>query len=471
MIAAKRAIHTAPIIFTVALFLAGCTVGPNYRRPLVNVPDTFRAPTPQVSPADTVTSLGDQEWVAVFQDERLQDLVRTAIQQNYDVRVAASRILQAEARLGVTRADQLPTVDGTGNFTTFRSAANGPIPNFSFSRGQLGIAAAWEIDFWGKFRRATEAARADLLSTEWARRAVVTTLVGDVASSYFLLRELDLELEISRRTLASRRDSLQITQDLADRGLSSLLDVRQAEQLVYTAGARIPDIERQIEQTENLISVLTGNNPGEIPRGRALIDQPHSSEVPAGLPSALLDRRPDIQAAEQQLVAFNARIGVAKAQLFPQITLTGSGGFQSPALTSLFGSSAGQYNVASGLTQPIFNAGRLRSNIRLTEAQQQEALLLYQQTIQLAFREVSDALVAYRKNQELRQQQEQLVTAAQDASRLSDTRYRGGVTSYLEVLTNETVLFNAELGLAQARVAELNALVQLYRALGGGWQE
>jgi len=461
----------ARLIILAAFLLTGCTMGPNYQRPRVDTPSTFRAPSAEAPVDAGAASLGDQKWSEVFQDERLQELVTTAIRQNYDVRIGAARILQAEARLGIARADELPTVDGNASGTSFRSPSNGPIPGFQRTRGQLGLSAAWELDFWGKYRRASEAARAQLLATEWARRAVITTLVADLADSYFRLRELDLELEISRRTLTSRQESLQLIQDLADRGLSSDLDVRQAEQLVFTAGVKIPDIERQIEQEENFISVLVGNNPAGIPRGRALIDQPHASEVPAGLPSSLLERRADIQQAEQQLVSFNAAIGVARAQLFPQITLTGAGGFQTSTFSNLISGSAGFWNVTGGLTQPIFSREGIRSNIRLTEAQQQEALLRYQQTIQQAFREVSDSLVAYRRNQELRQQQELLLRSAQEASRLSDIRYQGGVTSYLEVLTNETNAFSAELGLAQARVAELQALVQLYRALGGGWQE
>jgi multidrug efflux system outer membrane protein len=309
-----------------------------------------------------------------------------------------------------------------------------------------------------------------LLANEWARQAVISTLVADLASSYFRLRALDLELEISQRTLTSRRESLLLIQDLEAAGITSLLDVRQAEQLVYTAGVRIPDLERQIGQEENFISVLLGENPGPIARGRMLPEQSHPATVPAGLPSSLLERRPDIREAEQQLIAFNAQIGVAKAAYFPQISLTGTSGFQSSALTNLFSGPAGLWNLAGGLAQPIFSGGRIRSGVEFTEAQQQEAVLVYQQTVQEAFREVSDALVAYRKGREFREQQELLTRSAQDASLLADTRYRAGVTSYLEVLTNQTNHFSAELGLAEARLAELEALVQLYRALGGGWQ-
>ena len=300
---------------------------------------------------------------------------------------------------------------------------------------------------------------------------MIATLVANVASAYFQLRALDLELEISQRTLASRQDSLRLTQLLAEHGSTSLLDVRQAEQLVYTAAAEIPALEQQIEQQENFISILLGKNPAAVPRGLRLTEQPHSPEVPAGLPSSLLERRPDIRRAEEQLIAANAQIGVARSAYFPQISLTATAGVQSSALTSLFSGPAGMWNFGGSLAQPIFTAGRLRSNVRLTEAQQQEALLFYQQTIQGAFRDVSDALIAYRKTQEFRAQQQLLTQSAQDAARLSDMRYKGGVTSYLEVLTNETNYFSADLGLAQAQFNELQALVQLYRALGGGWQQ
>lgn len=451
--------------------LAGCTVGPNYKRPSANVPESFRgaaAAGEAIQP--TPASLGDQKWWDVFRDKQLHGLIRTALQQNYDVRIAATRILQAEAQLGITRADQLPSVDAGADITTQRNPQAGPIPQFERTAGQVNLSASWQLDFWGRYRRATEAARADLLATEWARQAVIATLVADVASSYFQLRELDLELEVSRRTLASRQESLQLTKTLEERGLNSVLDVRQSEQLVYTASSQIPDLERRIEQQENALSILLGNNPGAAPRGLELTAQPHAPEVPAGLPSSLLERRPDIRQAEQILIAANARIGVAKSAYFPQISLTATGGYQSSALSELFTGPAGLWSFVGGLTQPIFAGGRIRSGVKLTEAQQQEAVLVYQQTIQQAFREVSDALVAYRKNQEFRKQQELLTNAARDAARLSGLRFRAGETSNLEVLTNETNLFAAELRLAQAQVNELLALVQIYRALGGGWQ-
>jgi multidrug efflux system outer membrane protein len=379
--------------------------------------------------------------------------------------------LQAQAQVGITRADQLPTISGGVEAVNQRSARSKFFPAFETSSNQVDLSLAWELDFWGKYRRANESARANLLATQWARQAVISTLVSDVAAAYFQLRELDLELEISRRTLASRRDSLQLTQTLASGGATSMLDVRQAEQLVFTAAETIPDLERRIEQQENFLSTLLGNNPGPITRGAKLTEQPHAPEIPAGLPSSLLERRPDIRQAEAQLIAANAQIGVAKAAYFPQINLTASGGYQSSALTSLFTGPAGLWSFGGSLVQPIFTGGRIRSNVKFTEARQQEAALIYQQTIQQAFRGVSDALVEYRKDREFREQQEQLTFSAQDAARLSETRYRGGATSYLEVLTNETNYFDAELGLAQAQLNELLGLVRIYKNLGGGWQE
>jgi multidrug efflux system outer membrane protein len=295
-------------------------------------------------------------------------------------------------------------------------------------------------------------------------------LVASVASDYFVLRQLDLELEISKRTLSSRRDSLQLTQTLEQHGINSLLDVRQSEQLVYTAAAEIPDLQRQISQEENAISILLGNNPGDVPRGLKLTEQPHAPEVPVGLPSTLLERRPDILQAEQNLVAANAQIGVARSAYFPQISLTGTAGYASSSLANLV-SGPPIWNLAGSVVQPIFEGGRLKSGVRLAEARHQELLLTYQQTIQGAFRDVSNALIAYRKNREFRVEQQHLVEAAQDAARLSEVRFKVGTTNYLEVLTNNTNYFSAELTLAQAQGNELTALVQLYQALGGGWQQ
>lgn len=459
------------VVLLSALFLSGCTVGPNYKRPVVSVPDSYRGLTPEEAAKTQAASIADQKWWDVFQDEQLRSLMRTALQGNYDVRIAASRILAAQAQLGITRADQFPNVAGGATLGSSRLAQTRFLPAFESSSGQVNVAAAWELDFWGRYRRATEAARADLLAAQWARQEVISTLVANMASGYFQLRALDLELEISSRTLNSRQESLRLTRILADRGSTSLLDVRQAEQLVFTAAAEIPALEQQIQQQENFISTLLGRNPSDVPRGQKLTEQAQPPEVPPGLTSSLLERRPDIRQAEEQLVAANALIGVARAAYFPQISLNGNAGFQSTALTRLFSGPAGAWSFGAALTQPIFTGGRLRSNVRLAEAQQQTALLFYQQTIQGAFRSVSDGLIAYRKTREFRAQEELLFLSAQDAARLSHMRYTGGVTGYLEVLTNETNAFSAELGLVQARLNEFLALVQLYQALGGGWQQ
>jgi multidrug efflux system outer membrane protein len=482
--------HFYSILLVLAMSaLIGCAVGPNYKRPTVNVPVTYRAAATdstqatnqdtqsepakpkQTESASSAPSLGDEKWWQVFQDPELQGLIRTALKNNYDVRIAATRVLQAQAQLGITRADQLPSLSAGGNITSQQSPKLGPIPAYELTQGEVVASAGWNLDFWGKYRRATEAARANLLANEWAQKEVIATLVANLATSYFELRQLDLELEISKRTLGSRGDSLKLTQTLEQHGINSLLDVRQSEQLVYTAATEVPDFERQIAQQENAISILLGNNPGDVARGLRLTEQPHSPDVPAGLPSSLLERRPDIREAEASLIAANAQIGVARAAYFPQISLTGSAGYESPALTNLFTSPAGVWNLAASLTQPIFEGGRLKSNVRLAQAQHDQMLLQYQQTIQGAFRDVSNALVAYQKDREFRIQQEHLLDSAQDAARLSQVRFKAGTTDYLEVLTNETNSFTAELGLAEAQGNELAALVQVYQALGGGWQQ
>ena len=458
-------------LFVIALLLlTGCTLGPKYKRPTVAVPDTYRGIAPGAG-SQSAASFGEEKWWNVFQDPQLQALIREALSQNYDVRIAAVRVLQAQASLGITRADQFPTIAGGISTSNERFPATRITPAFETSPSQVNLSLFWELDFWGKFRRATEASRASLLATEWGQKAVVSSLVSNVASAYFQLLELDSEMNISRRTLGSRKESLRLVEVRAKGGATSLLDVRQSEQLVFTAAAAIPDLERRIEQQENLISILLGKNPVPVTRGKPLVENPLLPVVPSGLPSSLLERRPDVQSSEQQLVAANARIGVAKAAYFPQITLTAVGGYQSSALTDLFSGPAGLWSFGGQLAQPIFTGGKIRSNVRLTEAHQHEAVLLYQQSIQQAFREVSDSLVAYRKNQEFRSQQELLTNSGQDATRLANMRYKGGVTSYLEVLDSDTRYFDAQIGLAQAQLNERLAMVQLYNALGGGWQQ
>ena len=456
---------------TLLALWSGCTVGPSYKRPAMEVPASYRGETMEAPPA---ASLGEVQWWEVFRDEELQGLIRRALHVNYDVRIAASRILQSRAQVTITRAAQFPTVSAGATVGRQRQPAQEfgglTVPQFEFNTFQLDALLSWELDFWGKFRRATEAARASLLGSEWAQRAVLISVVSTVANAYFQLRELDLELEIARRTLASREESLRLTRIQEEGGVVSLLDVRQAEQLVFTAAETITDAERRIEQQENVLSILLGQNPGPIPRGLALTDQPQPPTIPAGLPSALLERRPDIRQSEQALIAANAQIGVAKAAYFPTISLTGSGGVQSFALASLFTGPAGFWSLAGSLVQPIFSAGRIRANVRLTEAQAEELVNTYRRTVQQGFQDVSNALVGHRKAREFRERQALLAASTQDAARLSDLRYRGGATSYLEVLTSQTNFFSAELGLAQARLNELLALVQLYSALGGGWQ-
>ena len=441
--------------------VSGCAVGPNYARPEVPTPPAFRADTAQAD----LASLADVKWFELFKDERLQDMIRTALVQNFDLRDAVVRVELARANLGITRADQFPTIEASAGITAQRSASRSR--TFGTVAGDL---LSFEIDVWGRLRRATEAARADLLASDNFRKAVITTLVSDVASAYFNLLELDMELAIARRTLQLREDSLTIIRNRERGGLGTILEVRQGEQLVYAAAQVIPDVEQLIEQTENQISLLLGGSPTTMARGLSLIDQEQPPAVPGGLPSALLDRRPDILVAEQNLVAANAIIGVAKAAYFPRISLTGFLGGQSDALSNLFSGPARIWQFAPQVTQPIFNAGRLRSNVRLATAQQELALIEYQRVIQTAFREVSDSLIQYQKVREIRAQQELLVATLQERSRLSYVRYQGGIDTLLNALDADRDLFDAELRLAQTRRNELLAMVQLYRALGGGWQ-
>jgi outer membrane protein, multidrug efflux system len=454
----------------IAASLAGCNVGPKYQRPVVTIPVDYRGAPANVA-ASPGNSFGEQKWFDVFQDPQLQALIREAVQDNYDVRIAATRILAAQAEVGIVKSDELPSAAGLGAINNNRNARSKFLNTYETSNTQLALGFQWSLDFWGRYRNATSAARSELLAEEWAKKEVLDSLVASIASSYFTLRDLDLQLEISQKTLETNRDSLKLTQVLVDNGATSLLDVRQAEQSVYGASAVIPLLEKQIQQTENLLSTLIGRNPGEIMRGLEISAQPHMPEVPAGLPSALLQRRPDVRETEARLMALNARIGVARAAFFPTIALTGVAGTQSVALTRLFAGPAGMWTFVGSLAQPLFNGGAIKQNVELAKAQEQEGILDYQQTIQQAFREVSDALVAYAKDQEARQQQELLAQSAREARQLSDIRYRGGASSYLEVLDSNTRQFAAELLLAQAQLRELQDYIQLYHALGGGWDQ
>src|SRR3989475_9213952 len=457
-------------ILAVLVLEAGCMMGPKYKRPAVNVPKEYRTPEPQL--ATQASSLGNEQWWQLYQDPVLTQLIHTAIAQNYDVRIAAARVLEAQAQVGITRSNQFPSASvGADIYSQQNAKVTKVFPAYQVNAGDLNLSVIWNLDFWGKYRRQTEAARAELLATEWGQQAVISSLVANVATAYFQLRALDAELEIAKRTLGSRQQSLQLTRVLETHGSASDLDVSQSEQLVYTASETIPDLERQIQQQENLLSILLGENPGSITRGLALTEQPVPEAVPAGLPSDLLERRPDVRQAEEIIVAANAQIGVAKASFFPSISLTGTGGLESNALNRFINTPSQTWFGALSVAQPVFQGGALRSGLRLSRAQYQEAVLAYQQTVQNSLEQVSNALVAYQKDRDFRGQQELLTQAAQRSDQLSLVLYQHGGAKYLLVLTNEANYFSAELKLVQAQLNERHALLQLYQALGGGWQQ
>jgi multidrug efflux system outer membrane protein len=463
------------VVVAVSMLAASVTGQKNLQRPPIKTPDTFRGLDP-AAPAEPA-SIGDLKWFEVFKDEELQKLLKTAFIQNYDLRAAVARINAERANLGLARSNQFPQVEASADLTTTRFSKNGQfaIPGESGARRSVGSVLLnllnFELDIWGRRRNETKAARALLRASEEDRKTVITTVVSDVATGYFSLLELDSELDIARRTLATRENSLRLIKLRHQGGVATMLDVRQGEELVYQASQTIPDTERLIEQTENQISLLLGNNPGPIPRGKSLTEQQELPAVPTGLPSSLLERRPDIRSAEQNLVAQGALVSAARAAYFPTISLSGFFGFQSSQLSSLFTGPSKAWSFVPQITQPIFTAGRLKSNVKFAKAQQEFAVVQYQQTIQTAFREVSDALVQYRKEKEIRVQQELLVTTLQDRSRLAYLRYQGGVDTLLNALDADRDLFNAELSLTQTKRNELLSLVQLYKALGGGWQQ
>jgi outer membrane protein, multidrug efflux system len=464
------------LVMLAAGLSAGCTVGPNYTRPVTAVPAAFRAPEPL--PPEQAASFADLKWFEVFKDEELQKLIRTALQQNYDLRDAVTRVEAARSNLGIVRSNQFPSFGAGGSVAINRLSRNGetPIPpellpdqNRNFGTAALEL-LSFEVDLWGKLRRATESARASLLSAEENRKAVVTTLVSDVATAYLTMRESDYALEISQRTLQTREESLKLTQSRQTGGVSTLLDLRQAQQLVLTAAETIPAIQQSIEQSENQITLLLGENPGSVPRGRSLVEQDLPPDVPPGLPSALLERRPDFQAAEQDLIAANAQIGVARAAYFPQLSLSGALGGASTQLSSLVSASNTLWNLAPQVTQPIFTSGRIKSNVQLAEAEREHALIQYQKTIQTAFTEVSNALIAHQRVRESREKQDALVKTLGDRVRLAYLRYHGGVDTQLNALDADRDLFQAQLDLAQLRLQEVLSVVELYKALGGGWE-
>jgi multidrug efflux system outer membrane protein len=457
----------------IALFafglLSACMVGPNYHRPPVQTPATYRDLSGNPQLQAQAASYADLPWWQVFKDPKLQELIRTALKQNYDLQLATERIAAARAQLAITRSSLFPQVQAGGNFS------GGKESNFQTKYNFLILAAdaTFQLDFFGRLRRATEAAHAELLATEAARQTVILTLVSDVASDYFALLQLDLQLQITRQTVDTQTDSVKLTTRRLEYGVATKLDVLQAQQTLDTANAQVPDLERQIAQEENAISILLGNYPQDVARGLTLVEQALPPEVPPGVPSSIIERRPDLREAEQNLVAANAEIGVAKAQFFPQISLTGSAGGafgRSSAFSSLMSSQIGIWSYGAQVSQPIFTGGALRGNLHLAESQQKQALIAYKQAIQRAFGDVSDALIGYEKFHQVRIRQQESVADLQESVRLSTLRYRGGTTTYLEVLDGQRSLYAAELTLAQARGNEYQSLVQVYRALGGGWQ-
>lgn len=487
----KLKLAIAPLML---LTLAGCKVGPNYKRPVVNTPAAYRGGlAPDVAPATppNAVPLGAQKWDTVFTDPVLQDLIREALKNNYDVKIAADRVLEEQAAVGVTRAGQFPTLSGGASYTALHlpsgllsslnnnnnngsNNANNNTTSSNYYAGGLTASAAWNLDFWGYYRRMTEAQRAEYRATQWAQQTTYATIVEDVATDYYQIRALDAQLETTRETVKARQDSVNLTRTLERGGDKSLVDVREAEELLYTAQAAIPDYERQIAQAENNLSILLGRNPGPILRDTAqssgiLAKPPHPTAVPVGLPSQLLERRPDVRRAEELLIQANANIGVARAQFFPSLSLSDSSGSSSSQLKKIF-DSGNIYTYAVGsLSQPIFDGGKIRANYREVKAKDQELIDTYQQTIAGAFRDVSNSLAAYTKTREYREQQEKQTAASADALRLARMRYNAGATSYLEVLTSDATLYQSQLTLQAAQQQEAVALVQLYNALGGGW--
>jgi outer membrane protein, multidrug efflux system len=457
------------ILFFAAV-LAGCTVGPDYKRPKIEIPQSFRFEDKEAR------DVANTAWWEQFKDPVLNELIGIALQENKDLKIAAARIEQFLGLYGTTRAAQFPQVGAgasAGQQRTSQITGPTPLQNFSnasptFSNYDIFLNASWEIDLWGKLRRATEAARANLLSSEDARRAVVLTLVTSVANSYVNLRDLDKQFEIAKQTVGVRGESYRLFKLRFDGGIISELELSQVKSEYEEALARIPVYEKLIAQQENALSVLLGRNPGPISRGKS-IDELVLPTIPAGLPSDLLANRPDIRQAEGNLMSANANIGVAKAQYFPSISLTGFLGYASNDLSKLFTSAAGTWAYGANLAAPIFTAGAIRGQVKASEAIQQQTLIRYQQTIQTAFREVDDALVDQKRSREQLATQGQQVETLRQYARIARLRFDEGYTSYLEVLDAERSLFNAQLSYAQTQGTIFQSLVSVYKAIGGGW--
>ncbi len=464
----KMRTRTSSLGLILLLSLTGCKVGPNYQRPPLDVPGQYRGTAPDLPQQPVGGPFGEMKWPAVYQDEQLQALLKEALTNNYDIRIAATRILQAQASLGITRANQFPTVGGNASIQNEQAT---PLFTGSPWIDTLGLQMNYIVDFWGQYRRATEAARANLLASKYAQNVVQITLISEIASAYFALRQYDAQLDVSKQTVEADKEILRLNTINFKGGYYSLSDVDQALLLVQQAEAEVISLNQLIPQTENAISILVGRNPGPINRGLNLVDQPHLPDVPVGLPSALLERRPDVREAEQTLVAANANVGVAKAAFFPQISLTGTFGASSTALTSFLQGPATFWAVGGQLAQPIYEGGRIRAGYRLAWAQRDQAELQYKQTIQQAFGDVSNGLYGYRQSRQFRIKIEEQTATYRESARLANVRFTGGYASFLEVLTIEQQYFTSELNLMQAWYSELQNYEQLYAALGGGWEQ
>ena len=452
-------------VLSVLLSLCGCAVGPNYKRPDVSAPAQYRGVTPPSGQAPSGQPFGEIEWESVFPDQALQGLLKEALTNNYDIRIAATRVLEANANLGIVRANQFPNLSAADTLQYTRSPA---IPTATFFNA-ASMSLNYIVDFWGQYRRATESARATLLATEYARSVVQTTLISSVATNYFLLRQYDSQLVYSNDTVEADKNILQLNIVKFKGGEASQMDVYQAQVLLQQAESQVITLKQLVEQTENDLSILLGRNPGPISRGLLLTEQPHVADVPAGLPSTLLERRPDVRSAEENLVAANANVGVAKAAFFPQISLTGQYGLSS-TITGFLAGPAPFWAVGGQVVQPIFEGGRIKSSYRLAWAQRDEAELAYKQTVLRAFGDVSNSLVGYYQARQDRVKIEERTNTYKDAANLANVRFQGGVTSFLEVLIIEQDYFASELSLAAAWYAEMANYVRLYEALGGGWQ-
>jgi outer membrane protein, multidrug efflux system len=464
------------VTLSLALVLvSGCAVGPNYQRPPITSPEQFRgqASSSQAAPAgapeSAEASLADRAWWDILKDEKLQGLIDEAVKNGYDIRLAAWRVEEARANAGIARSEFFPEIQGEagwtrGQISKFITPETGTIGLYDVN---LGL--SWEIDLWGRIRRLNEAALARYLATEEARRGVLLTLVSDVATGYFQLRELDSELDIAERTETAFQQTHELFSRRYDAGMASALETASAAAPLATTRAVIPDLQRQIVAQENQIALLLGRDPGDVPRGAALDDQVLPPEVPAGLPSDLLKRRPDLRQAEQELRAANADVGVAVADFFPTLRLTGAFGGVAPQVADLF-KDGKTWSVGGGLLTPVFQGRRLKNQHRAALARWEEAKIAYEKSVTNAFTEVSTALVAYQRLAEVERQQVQAVAAYREAVDLANSRYLSGLSDYLEVLQAQRQLFPAENSLAQVRFNRLAAFVELYRALGGGWR-